>query len=224
MAKCRIGHFAEAQVLESLGVDYIDESEVLTPADEAHHVDKWAFTVAVRLRRDQPRRGAAPHLRGRVHDPLQGRGRHRQHRRGGPPPPHDPRRHQEADRRRGRRALRAGPRSCWRRPTSSRRSPSAASCPVPLFCAGGIATPADASLVMQLGAQAVFVGSRHLQERRPDDAGQGDRRGDHALRRPRDRRQGVARARPGDEGRGDREPRRQARRPWLVADDRAAPR
>src|SRR5213080_1657465 len=45
MAKCRIGHFAEAQVLESLGVDYIDESEVLTPADEAHHIDKWAFKV-----------------------------------------------------------------------------------------------------------------------------------------------------------------------------------
>ena len=45
MAKCRIGHFVEAQVLQSLGVDYIDESEVLTPADEAHHVDKWKFTV-----------------------------------------------------------------------------------------------------------------------------------------------------------------------------------
>src|SRR5687767_15708368 len=45
MAKARIGHFAEAQVLESLGVDYIDESEVLTPADEFHHIDKWAFTV-----------------------------------------------------------------------------------------------------------------------------------------------------------------------------------
>src|SRR6187401_1747416 len=45
MAKCRIGHFAEAQVLESLGVDYVDESEVLTPADEQHHVDKWQFTV-----------------------------------------------------------------------------------------------------------------------------------------------------------------------------------
>src|SRR5438445_2935016 len=45
MAKCRIGHFVEAQVLEALGVDYIDESEVLTPADEAHHVDKWPFTV-----------------------------------------------------------------------------------------------------------------------------------------------------------------------------------
>src|ERR1700751_595768 len=45
MAKCRIGHFAEAQVLQAIGVDYIDESEVLTPADEAHHVDKWAFEV-----------------------------------------------------------------------------------------------------------------------------------------------------------------------------------
>src|SRR5256714_7678873 len=45
MAKCRIGHFAEAQVLQALGVDYVDESEVLTPADEAHHIDKWAFTA-----------------------------------------------------------------------------------------------------------------------------------------------------------------------------------
>src|SRR5262249_5597214 len=45
MAKCRIGHLAEAQVLQAVGVDYIDESEVLSPADEAHHVDKWAFTV-----------------------------------------------------------------------------------------------------------------------------------------------------------------------------------
>src|SRR6202035_4745360 len=45
MAKCRIGHFAEAQILEALAVDYIDESEVLTPADEAHHVDKWSFTI-----------------------------------------------------------------------------------------------------------------------------------------------------------------------------------
>ena len=65
MAKARIGHFAEAQILEALGVDYIDESEVLTPADEAHHIDKWAFTVPVRVRRHQPGRGPAPHLRGR---------------------------------------------------------------------------------------------------------------------------------------------------------------
>src|SRR2546425_5450327 len=45
MAKCRIGHFAEAQILQAVGVDYIDESEVLTPADEQHHVDKWSFTI-----------------------------------------------------------------------------------------------------------------------------------------------------------------------------------
>ena len=65
MAKARIGHFVEAQMLEALGVDYVDESEVLTPADEAHHIDKWAFTVPVRVRRHQPRRGAAAHQRGR---------------------------------------------------------------------------------------------------------------------------------------------------------------
>jgi len=53
MAKARIGHFVEAQVLQSLGVDYVDESEVLTPADYANHIDKWQFTV--RLRGDQPR-------------------------------------------------------------------------------------------------------------------------------------------------------------------------
>ncbi len=86
MAKARIGHFAEAQVLEALEVDYIDESEVLTPADEANHIDKWAVQGAVRVRRDQPRRGAAPDRRGRGDDPLQGRGRHRRHRRGRPPP------------------------------------------------------------------------------------------------------------------------------------------
>ena len=63
MAKARIGHFAEAQVLEALGVDYIDESEVLTPADEAHHIDKWVFDGPLRVRRHQPRArrcGASP--------------------------------------------------------------------------------------------------------------------------------------------------------------------
>ena len=60
MAKARIGHFVEAQILQSLGVDYVDESEVLTPADYANHIDKWAFTVPVRVRCDQPRGGAAP--------------------------------------------------------------------------------------------------------------------------------------------------------------------
>ena len=62
MAKARIGHFVEAQILEALGVDYIDESEVLTPADETHHIDKWALHRPVRVRRHQPRRGAAAHL------------------------------------------------------------------------------------------------------------------------------------------------------------------
>ena len=62
MAKARIGHFVEAQILQAIGVDYIDESEVLTPADDVHHIDKHQFTRAVRLRLSRPGRGAAPHL------------------------------------------------------------------------------------------------------------------------------------------------------------------
>ena len=88
MAKARIGHFMEARILESLGVDYIDESEVLTPADEENHIDKSRFQGAVRLRRAQPGRSAAPYRRRRRHDPHQGRSRLRQHRRGGAPHPH----------------------------------------------------------------------------------------------------------------------------------------
>ena len=75
MAKARIGHFAEAQVLQSLGVDFIDESEVLTPADEAYHIDKWPFTVPFVCGAHQSGRGPAARLRGCGHDPLQGRGR-----------------------------------------------------------------------------------------------------------------------------------------------------
>ena len=86
MAKARIGHFAEAQVLQALEVDYIDESEVLTPADESNHIDKHAFETPFVCGATEPRRGAAPDRRGRGDDPLQGRGRHRQHRRGRPPP------------------------------------------------------------------------------------------------------------------------------------------
>ena len=76
MAKCRIGHLAEARVLEALKVDFIDESEVLTPADEENHVYKHDFKVPVRVRLPQPRRGAAPHRRGRRDDPHEGGGRH----------------------------------------------------------------------------------------------------------------------------------------------------
>jgi pyridoxal 5'-phosphate synthase pdxS subunit len=89
MAKARIGHFAEAQVLEALEVDYIDESEVLTPADEANHIDKWAFKIPFVCGATNLGEALRPHRRGRGDDPLQGRGRHRRHRRGrAPPAPH----------------------------------------------------------------------------------------------------------------------------------------
>src|ERR687886_729848 len=112
MAKCRIGHFAEAQILQALEIDYIDESEVLTPADLEHHVNKWDFTVpfvcgATNL-------GEALYAEAKKHQApvelVQGVAEH------------------------GR-------------------------LPVVTFTAGGIATPADASLCMQLGADGVFVGS-----------------------------------------------------------------
>ena len=92
MAKCRIGHFVEAQVLQSLGVDYIDESEVLTPADEQYHVNKWDFTVPFVCGCAQPRRGASAHRRGRRDGPHQGRAGHRQRGRGRTPHAHDDRR------------------------------------------------------------------------------------------------------------------------------------
>ena len=90
MAKARIGHFMEARILEALGVDYIDESEVLTPADEEHHIDKRDLQSAVRVRRAQSGRGAAAHRRRRGHDPHQGRSGLGQHRRGGAAHAHHP--------------------------------------------------------------------------------------------------------------------------------------
>ena len=89
MAKARIGHFVEAQVLQELGVDYIDESEVLSPADYVNHIDKWGFTVPFVCGATNLGRGAAPHHRGRGDDPLQGRGRHRRRLRGDQAHPHD---------------------------------------------------------------------------------------------------------------------------------------
>ncbi len=158
MAKARIGHFAEAQLLESLGVDYVDESEVLTPADEAHHIDKWQFTVpfvcgatnlgeALRrisegacLIRSKGEAGtgniieAVRHLRSILGDI---------------------RKITTAD---------SAEQYEWAKRLGApvglvQEIAQTGQLPVPLFCAGGIATPADASLVMQLGAQSVFVGS-----------------------------------------------------------------
>ena len=158
MAKARIGHFAEAQVLEALRVDYIDESEVLTPADEAHHIDKWPFAVPFvcgatnlgeALRRVSE--GAAM-IRskgeagtGNIVEAV----RHLRSILG------DIRRLTQAD---------AAERYGWAKQLQApvdlvAEVADTGALPVPLFCAGGIATPADASLVMQLGAEAVFVGS-----------------------------------------------------------------
>ena len=158
MAKCRIGHFAEAQVLESLGVDYIDESEVLTPADEAHHVDKWAFTVPFvcgatnlgeALRRISEGacmiRSKGEAGTGNIVEAV----RHLRSILG------DIRRLGVADEP----ELFAAAKEHRASIELVREVAALGELPVPLFCAGGIATPADAALVMQLGAQAVFVGS-----------------------------------------------------------------
>src|SRR5947209_6344381 len=158
MAKCRIGHFAEAQILQELGVDYIDESEVLTPADEAHHVDKHAFKVpfvcgarnlgeALRriaegaaMIRTKGEAGtgdvvhAVKHIRQIVQEMkiltvLSEEELYAKAKEHGAPY------------------------------ELIRIVAKAGKLPVPNFSAGGIATPADAALVMQLGAEAVFVGS-----------------------------------------------------------------
>jgi pyridoxal 5'-phosphate synthase pdxS subunit len=158
MAKVRIGHFVEAQILQALGVDYIDESEVLTPADETHHIDKFAFTVpfvcgatnlgeALRrisegacMIRSKGEAGsgniveAVRHLRSIVGDI---------------------RKITQAD---------SAELFQWAKQLQAplplvQEIAETGWLPVPLFCAGGIAIPADAALAMQLGAEAVFVGS-----------------------------------------------------------------
>ena len=159
MAKARIGHFVEAQVLEALGVDYIDESEVLTPADEQYHIEKQAFNVPFVCGARDLGEALRRHRRGRGDDPLQGRAGHREHRRGRPPPAHD---HRHDPPPLGRAAGRTdddGARTSARRTRSSADVAKNGKLPVVLFCAGGVATPADAALVMQLGAEGVFVGS-----------------------------------------------------------------
>jgi pyridoxal 5'-phosphate synthase pdxS subunit len=158
MAKARIGHFVEAQILQSLGVDYIDESEVLTPADEEHHIDKWPFTVpfvcgardlgeALRrvaegaaMIRTKGEAGtgdvvhAVRHMRR-----IQGQIRHLAGLRG------DEILHIAKEL--------AAPIELVRQVAATGKLP------VVNFAAGGIATPADAALMMQLGADGNFVGS-----------------------------------------------------------------
>ena len=158
MAKYRIGHFAEAQVLQSLGVDYVDESEVLTPADEAYHVDKWAFTVpfvcgATNLGEALRRIGEGAAL-------IRSKGE------AGTGNIIEAVRHLRSILGDIKRLQSASPEELFGA-AKQHQAPlelvqevaERGELPVPLFCAGGIATPADAALVMQLGAQSVFVGS-----------------------------------------------------------------
>jgi pyridoxal 5'-phosphate synthase pdxS subunit len=158
MAKARIGHFAEAQVLEALAVDYIDESEVLTPADEAHHIDKWAFTV--------PFVCGATNLGEALRRISEGAAMIRSKGEAGTGNIVEAVRHLRSILGDLRRIPQADSAELygWAKQLLApvalvQEIAETGRLPVPLFCAGGIATPTDASLVMQLGAEAVFVGS-----------------------------------------------------------------
>lgn len=158
MAKCRIGHFAEAQVLQALNVDFIDESEVLTPADESFHVNKNDFTI--------PFVCGATNLGEALRRINEGAALIRSKGEAGTGNIVEAVRHlrtilkQISDLVNGDIALKEKFARNERVPLELVEMVAKdGELPVPLFCAGGIATPADASLVMQLGAQAVFVGS-----------------------------------------------------------------
>jgi pyridoxal 5'-phosphate synthase pdxS subunit len=158
MAKCRIGHFAEARVLEALGVDFIDESEVLTPADEAHHVDKHAFKVPfVCGCRDL---GEALRRIGEGAALVRTKGE------AGTGNVVEAVRHMRAVTGGIRRLtvlaseeLMAEAKALGAPYELVLRVAREGKLPVPNFAAGGIATPADAALMMSLGAESVFVGS-----------------------------------------------------------------
>ena len=158
MAKARIGHFVEAQILQGLGVDYVDESEVLTPADEEHHIDKWAFTV--------PFVCGARDLGEALRRIAEGAAMIRTKGEPGTGNVVEAVRHQRA-------ILRQTGWLQGLRPEEFVSAAKELGAPVELvrdvaatgrlpvvdFAAGGIATPADAALMMQLGVDGVFVGS-----------------------------------------------------------------
>ncbi len=167
MAKCRIGHFAEARVLEALGVDFVDESEVLTPADEAHHVDKHAFTVPfVCGCRDL---GEALRRIGEGAALLRTKGE------AGTGNVVEAVRHLRAVSSGLRRLAGLRPEELMAEAKALgapyellRQVAAAGRLPVPNFAAGGVATPADAALLRALGAEAVFVGSGIFKSADPD--------------------------------------------------------
>ena len=158
MAKARIGHFAEAQILQALGVDYVDESEVLTPADEAHHIDKWPFAV--------PFVCGATNLGEALRRISEGAAMIRSKGEAGTGNIVEAVRHLRSILGDMRKITQADGAELygWAKTLQApvglvAEIAETGALPVPLFCAGGIATPADAALVMQLGAEAVFVGS-----------------------------------------------------------------
>jgi pyridoxal 5'-phosphate synthase pdxS subunit len=158
MAKARIGHFLEAQVLQSLDVDYVDESEVLTPADESHHIDKWAFKV--------PFVCGATNLGEALRRIGEGAAMIRSKGEAGTGDIVEAVRHM---RRINSEISRLRIQDLTELPTAAkelgaplelvREVAEQGRLPVVLFSAGGIATPADAALMMALGAEGVFVGS-----------------------------------------------------------------
>jgi pyridoxal 5'-phosphate synthase pdxS subunit len=158
MAKCRIGHFVEAQVLEALGIDYIDESEVLTPADESHHVDKHAFKV--------PFVCGCRNLGEALRRIGEGAAMIRTKGEAGTGNVVEAVRHARAVLGEIRRLTTLHPEE-WMAYAKEIGAPyelvkevaTAGKLPVVNFAAGGIATPADAALMMQLGVDGVFVGS-----------------------------------------------------------------
>ena len=158
MAKVRIGHFVEAQVLQSLGVDYIDESEVLTPADYTHHIDKWRFTV--------PFVCGATNLGEALRRLTEGTAMIRSKGEAGTGDVSNATTHMRAIRDEIRRLsslpedeLYVAAKELGAPYELVKEVAETGALPVVLFTAGGIATPADAAMMMQLGADGVFVGS-----------------------------------------------------------------
>ncbi|WP_432570397.1 pyridoxal 5'-phosphate synthase lyase subunit PdxS [Kineococcus sp. SYSU DK005] len=158
MAKARIGHFVEAQVLQSLGVDYVDESEVLTPADYAHHIDKHAFTV--------PFVCGATNLGEALRRITEGAAMIRSKGEAGTGDVSNAVTHMRTIRAEINRLRSMAPDELYVAAKELaapyelvREVAEKGKLPVVLFTAGGIATPADAAMMMQLGAEGVFVGS-----------------------------------------------------------------
>ncbi|HWR53708.1 MAG TPA: pyridoxal 5'-phosphate synthase lyase subunit PdxS [Bryobacteraceae bacterium] len=168
MAKCRIGHFMEARVLEALKVDYIDESEVLTPADDEHHVDKRKFTV--------PFVCGARNLGEALRRIAEGAAMIRTKGEAGSGNIVEAVRHMRTIQKEMKQLTVLGHEELARE-AKNLQAPlelveyvaANGKLPVPNFSAGGIATPADAALVMQLGAESVFVGSGIFKSEDPEN-------------------------------------------------------